>query len=290
MKLIESFMTENPCYTSGKTITVKGLMLHSVGCSQPNAMVFIKQWNSPTYKRACVHGFIDGNTGYVYQTLPWNRRGCHGGGSSNNTHIGVEMCEPSCIKYTKGSSFICTDKEAAQESVKKTYNAAVELFAMLCIKYKLNPLKDIVSHKEGYALGIATNHGDPEHLWKGVGLDYTMDGFRKDVKNKMENEEEEPMTAAEREAFKKLEAKVEKLSTENEILKRAIGWNSEIEDEPALFCYNDENIRNFIAVDGNEVIGRLIEEGRLSVDETGAFAPMCKAAMRLLIIQNRPTA
>ena len=43
-------------------------------------------------------GFIDANTGDIYQTLPWNHRGWHGGGSSNNTHIGVEMCEPAAIK------------------------------------------------------------------------------------------------------------------------------------------------------------------------------------------------
>ena len=134
MQLIESIMTKNPCYTAGRKITVKGLMLHSVGCPQPNAQVFIQNWNSPNYKSACVHGFIDGNTGIIYQTLPWNHRGWHGGGASNNTHIGVEMCEPSCIKHTGGSSFTCTDKTKAQESVRKTYNSAVELFAMLCAK------------------------------------------------------------------------------------------------------------------------------------------------------------
>ena len=204
MQIVESIMTKNPCYTAGRTITVKGLMLHSVGCPQPNAQVFIQNWNRSDYKTACVHGFIDGNTGVVYQTLPWNHRGWHGGGSSNNTHIGVEMCEPSVIKYTGGSSFTCSDKAKAQKSVKKTYNAAVELFAMLCTKYNLNPLKDIVSHREGHALGIATNHGDPEHLWKGVGLNYTMDGFRADVKNKMENKEDKPMTTEERTKFNAL--------------------------------------------------------------------------------------
>ena len=29
MKLVESFLTKNPCYTAGRKITVKGLMLHS---------------------------------------------------------------------------------------------------------------------------------------------------------------------------------------------------------------------------------------------------------------------
>ena len=79
MKLVQSILTKNPCYTAGRKITVKGLMLHSVGCPQPKASVFINSWNSPSYDNACVHGFIDGNDGTVYQTLPWNHRGWHCG-------------------------------------------------------------------------------------------------------------------------------------------------------------------------------------------------------------------
>ena len=192
MKLVQSIMTKNPCYTAGRKITVKGLMLHSVGCPQPNASVFIKNWNTPSYGTACVHGFIDGNDGMVYQTLPWNHRGWHCAsgpkGSGNNTHIGVEMCEPASIRYTGGSSFTCSNLSAARVSVKKTYEAAVELFAYLCKLYGLNPTADgvIISHREGHARGIASNHGDPEHLWNGLGMGYTMNTFRKDVKEKMQ--------------------------------------------------------------------------------------------------------
>lgn len=188
MKLVQSILTKNPCYTAGRKITVKGLMLHSVGCPQPKASVFINSWNSASYDRACVHGFIDGNDGTVYQTLPWNHRGWHCGGSGNNTHIGVEMCEPACIKYTSGSNFTCSDKATAKAVAKRTYEAAVELFAMLCKQYNLNPAADgvIVSHREGHSRGIASNHGDPEHLWNGLGMGYTMDGFRKAVKAKMD--------------------------------------------------------------------------------------------------------
>lgn len=192
MKLVQSIMTKNPCYTAGRKITVKGLMLHSVGCPQPNASVFIKNWNTPSYGTACVHGFIDGNDGTVYQTLPWNHRGWHCAsgpkGSGNNTHIGVEMCEPASIRYTGGSSFTCSNLSAARTSVKKTYEAAVELFAYLCKLYGLNPTADgvIISHREGHARGIASNHGDPEHLWNGLGMGYTMNTFRKDVKEKMQ--------------------------------------------------------------------------------------------------------
>lgn len=184
MKLIESILTKNPCYTAGRKITVKGLMLHSVGCPQPKASVFINSWNSASYDRACVHAFIDGNDGTVYQTLPWNHRGWHGGGSSNNTHIGVEMCEPACIKYVGGSSFTCSDTATAKAVAKRTYEAAVELFAYLCKMYSLDPLGDgvIVSHREGHSRGIASNHGDPEHLWNQLGMGYTMTTFRNAVK------------------------------------------------------------------------------------------------------------
>lgn len=189
MQLVQSILTKNPCYTSGRKITVKGLMLHSVGCPQPKASVFIRNWNLASFDRACVHAFIDADDGVVYQCLPWNHRGWHGGGSSNNTHIGVEMCEPSTIKYTGGSTWVeKSDGVNTKACVMRTYKSAVELFAYLCQQYNLDPLKDgvIVSHKEGCARGIASNHGDPEHIWNKFGL--TMNGFRQDVAKAMKGD------------------------------------------------------------------------------------------------------
>ena len=182
MKIVQNFLTKNDCYKAGRKITVKGLMIHSVGCSQPKASVFLNTWNKSGVQM-CVHAFIDGNDGTVYQTLPWNHRGWHGGGSSNNTHIGVEMCEPSTIKYTSGANFTDLNPTKTKEVVMRTYNAAVELFAFLCKEYNLNPLTDIVGHKEGHKKGIASNHGDPDHLWSKFGL--SMDGFRKAVQAQM---------------------------------------------------------------------------------------------------------
>lgn len=175
----QCYLTENPCYQTGRKINVQGLMLHSVGCSQPNASVFVRNWNKDV--GACVHAFIDGLTGDVYQCLPWNHRGWHCGGQANNTHIGVEMCEPDCITYNYGANFTCSDLVRAKHIVKTAYDSAVELFAGLCVLYALNPLSDIISHNEGYRLGVASGHADPEHLWQGLGLEYTMDGFRKAV-------------------------------------------------------------------------------------------------------------
>ena len=187
LEIIESILTNNPCYKAGKRIKVKGLMLHSVGCPQPSAEVFVKKWNSPDASRACVHAFIDGNNGKVYQTLPWDYRAWHCGGTANNTHIGVEMCEPACIKYTGGSTFTCSDREAAMVVVKRTYDTAVELFAYLCKQFGLDPMADgvIISHKEGHDRGLASGHQDPSHLWNGLQSGYTMDGFRRDVQRKI---------------------------------------------------------------------------------------------------------
>lgn len=197
MKLVESFLTKNDCYKGGRKITPKGLMLHSVGTAQPDATVFVKNWNKSGLTK-CVHGFISALDGVVYQTLPWHHRGWHAGGSGNNTHIGVEMCEPSQIQYTGGVSFkikgstpaeIAVNKEKAISAAMTAYNSAVELFAMLCKQYNLDPMKDICSHAEGYKKKIASNHGDPDHLWRQLGMSVSMDTFRAAVKDKMKSNE-----------------------------------------------------------------------------------------------------
>ena len=190
MKIIEHFLTKNRCYQAARYNTKGGLMLHSVGCPQPSAQVFVNSWNSAD-KSVCVHAFIDANTGDVYQTLPWEYRGRHCGsgpnGSGNNTHIGVEMCEPACIRYTGGARFTCSNVEEARAAVRRTYESAVQLFAELCERFRLDPLADgvIISHEEGHKRGIASNHGDPVHLWNQLNMGYTMDGFRKAVKAAM---------------------------------------------------------------------------------------------------------
>ena len=184
MNLIQNYLTQSGCYKAGKHITVKGLMIHSVGCPQPKADVFMKNWNRAD-ANACVHAIVEPD-GDVYQLLPWEHRGWHCGGGANNTHIGVEMTEPATIRYTGGSNWTETgDGENTKNHVLATYKYAVELFAYLCSQYNLDPLADgvVISHSEGCRRGIASNHGDVEHLWSKFGL--TMEQFRKDIKTAM---------------------------------------------------------------------------------------------------------
>lgn len=186
MDIIEAFATKNKCYQVAAPLTPRGIMLHSIGCPQPNAAVLARYYNQyqPGGQSVCVHGFIQ-RDGTYYQTLPFTMRAWHCGGSANSTHIGIEMTEPASIAYTGGASWRDLDPAATEAHVRGTYAAAVELFAQLCEQYALDPLADgvIISHAEGAARGIASAHADPTHLWRVFGL--TMDGFRRDVAEAM---------------------------------------------------------------------------------------------------------
>ena len=192
MQIIQAFVTQNPLYQQYTRIPVRKLVLHSVGCPQPSAAVFARQWQTARY---FAHAVLQAD-GTVYQVAPWDCRLMHVG-AANAYSIGVEMTEPDCIRYIGGATFVCSDWERAIAQVAGTYNTAVALFAWLCQRFGLDPNKDIISHAEASAMGIGTDHADPEHLWRQLGRGYTMDGFRRDVaeamaaKNTDEEDEED---------------------------------------------------------------------------------------------------
>ena len=184
IKIERRICTNNPCYKAGRKIDPKGGMLHSVGCPQPDPEVFVRIWSKSDAK-VCVHAVV-GVEKVVYQCLDWNHRGWHGGGSSNNYLIGIEMTEPATIKYTGGASWIeIGDGSNTKRHVLATYANAVEFYAYICKTYGFDPEDSnvLMSHNEGYKKGVASNHGDVEHIWKKFGL--SMNQFRKDVKKAM---------------------------------------------------------------------------------------------------------
>jgi len=192
MNLQKLILTNNACYKAGKTITPKGIMVHSTGADNPNLCRYVgpddgllgknqynNHWNQdmPDGRQVCVHAFIGklaDKSIATYQTLPWNYRGWHGGsgakGSVNDTHIGFEICEDA---LTDAAYF------------RSVFNEAVELCVYLCKLYNLDPTKDgiIIGHYEGYARGIASNHGDPKNWFPKFGE--SMDSFRAAVKKGM---------------------------------------------------------------------------------------------------------
>lgn len=192
MRLRQQFLTKNDCYRAGNTIRPKGVMVHSTGANNPKVCRYVpgddelgrntggNHWNQPG--KFCVHAFIgkfaDSKVGTV-QTLPWNRLAWHCGsgkkGSANGTHISFEICEDGL-----------TDPAYFQA----VYQEAVELTAMLCREYGLDPLADgvVLCHAEGHKRGVASNHGDVLHWWPKFGK--TMDNFRADVARTMKGEDE----------------------------------------------------------------------------------------------------
>ncbi len=129
-----------------------------------------------------IHAFIgklaDGSIA-TYQTLPWDHRGWHAGGSANNTHIGFEICEDD---LTNPAYFT------------KVYTEAVELCAYLCQQFGLTAA-DIICHSEGRKLHIASNHGDVMHWFPKHGK--SMDTFRADVKALLDGESAPPIVEQE---------------------------------------------------------------------------------------------
>ena len=185
MTLVQEWISRNPTYTNGRRITVRGLMLHSIGVAQPDAMVIVRNQNRVDAGTS-YHGMIDGSRERGIQMLPWNARAWHAGGDANNTHISVGMSEPNTIRYTgQGAQFVDNSPTATRAFVHMTYRLAVQLFAHLCVEFSLDPLRDgvILSHSEGHRRRIASNHADVEHLWSRHGL--TMNQFRRDVRDAM---------------------------------------------------------------------------------------------------------
>lgn len=190
MRLRQQFLTKNTCYKTGRYIGVRGIMIHSTGANNPKVSRYVpgdaemgrnkagNHWDNPGIEK-CVHAFIglfaDGRVGVV-QTLPWNMRGWHCGGTGNNTHIGIEICE---------------DNLESADYFDMVYREAVELAAMLCKEYALDPMKDgvILCHAEGRDAGIASNHGDVFHWWPKYGK--SMHDFRADVARMLKGESEE---------------------------------------------------------------------------------------------------
>ena len=187
MRLRQQLLKRNDCYTKGRTIIPKGVMVHSTGANNPNVSRYVpgnqelghntggNHWDKPGVAK-CVHAFIgrfsDGGVGTV-QTLPWNWRGWHAGGSANDTHISFEICE---------------DRLDDAVYFNAVYREAVELTAMLCGEFGLDPRVDgvVICHAEGFRRGVASNHGDVEHWFPRFGK--TMDDFRADAARAMKGD------------------------------------------------------------------------------------------------------
>lgn len=182
MNLKKLILKNNECYRVGTIFEPKGIMLHSTGVNNPwlkryigpdDGMIGINKYNNhwnqsrPDGRQVCVHAFIgklENGSIAIYQTLPWNMKGWHCGGSANNSHIGFEICE---------------DDLKSKEYFNIVYKNALELCFYLCEKYNLNET-NVICHSEGFKLGIASNHSDVMHWFPRYGKN--MNIFRTELR------------------------------------------------------------------------------------------------------------
>ena len=271
MNLHKLILTNNDCYKAGRKITPKGVMVHSTGANNPNLKRYIQpndgllgtnpnnnDWNRSGIELG-VHAFIgklaDGTIA-TYQTLPWNHRAWHCGsgknGSGNNTHISFEICEDG---LTNGNYF------------NKVYNEAVELTAYLCEMYSFNPLKDgvVICHSEGHSRGIASNHSDVMHWFPKHGK--SMDTFRQDVYNKMNQQEEDEMTEELKSILNSINSKLASIEA--------------VTTKKMIYNYIDENLPDW----ATPTIQKLVRKGYLQ--GTGDGLNLDDTMLRLLVILDR---
>lgn len=201
-KPLVCMQTNSTCYKSTVTMEVKGVLLHSTGCNNPNIKRYVQptegasdydemisiigkntgrnDWNH-IYKRAGLNAWIgklaDGTVAAV-QTMPWNYRpwGCGKGrnGSCNNGWIQFEICE---------------DDLSDESYFNEVYKEAVELTAYLCKMFGLNPngvvptngvsVPVLTCHADAHRLGFGDNHGDINHWFPKFGK--SMKTVREDV-------------------------------------------------------------------------------------------------------------
>ena len=183
----QHYLLNNPIITKGlvRTGRLRWIVLHSPGVAQSNPYHIYKRWDKRN-AGAAVHFIL--NDSQIIRLLPENCI-CWGTakgqrGSINGTSIQIECCEPNGHKYRKtmgNKGFVlCTeivdyDVEANKTYFEKMWTNATRLCYALCLAYGKRS-KDIISHAEAAALGVASNHKDPDHWFKLHGR--TMEDFR----------------------------------------------------------------------------------------------------------------
>ena len=177
--ITEAICTGNRRYKAAELFTPKGVVLHSIGTPQPRASVLREFWQRDA-SAYVVHYMVDDRS--ILHCMPDNFKCWHVCSPGNSQFIGIEMGEPSQIHYISGAKFTVSDLAAAQAYARAAYKNAVWLIAQLCRQRGWNPYTAIYTHYEITKQKLSnTDHVDPQHLWDGLGLGYSLMTLRRDV-------------------------------------------------------------------------------------------------------------
>lgn len=191
MEIIQAIMTENPSYKRNRAIKPVGILVHSTGANNRTLKRYVNaperlgrnqynnHWNKSDATKS-VHAFIgldkDGEV-IVAQTLPYDRA-CWGAGGGKKGSANYDPQARLQFEICQGSN---TDKDYYWRAIA----VAEEYCAYLCSLYGWTAA-NITSHKEAYAAGYASNHGDPVSWMKHFGD--SMDKFRARVQARLDGQ------------------------------------------------------------------------------------------------------
>jgi len=163
VKILQNYITQNDGYKKNGSLLPKGIMIHSTATPGIMAQEFHDRFDKPNLGKS-IHAFIDDTV--CIQCLPWDKKAGHCLLSGNDTHIGIEMCEPR--EWTTDDAYF-----------KRVYQNAVDISVYLCKLYGITA-ENVISHAEGYQKGIASNHADVGHWFPYFNKD--MNDFRAAVR------------------------------------------------------------------------------------------------------------
>ncbi len=191
--MIECLHTDSRCYKAAQEAIPVGIVLHSTGANNPSLKRYV-QPSTDDPARGDLLALIGKNTNGNH----WNRDikksvhyiiGKRADGLVDAAHIlPEEFCAWGVGKGKKGSYNynptahiqieVCEDALTDEKYFFACYYEAIHLCADICARRGWEA-DVIVSHKEAYKLGYASNHGDIDHWLKKYGL--TMEDFRDEV-------------------------------------------------------------------------------------------------------------
>ena len=177
--ITEAICTGNRRYKAAELFTPKGVVLHSIGTPQPRASVLREFWQRDA-SAYVVHYMVDDRS--ILHCMPDNFKCWHVCSPGNSQFIGIEMGEPSQIHYISGAKFTVSDLAAAQAYARAAYKNAVWLIAKICRDHGWDPFTAVYTHHEVTRQRLSnTDHVDPQHLWDGLGMGYSILTLRRDV-------------------------------------------------------------------------------------------------------------
>ena len=191
--MIVCIHTESRCYQAAQEAIPVGIVLHSTGANNP----YLKRYVQPS-KDAADREELLAILGKNKNGNHWNRDvaksvhyiiGKRADGAVDVAHIlPEEFCAWGVGKGKKGSYNynptahiqieVCEDALTDQAYFLACYREFALLCADICARHGWEA-DAIVSHKEAYKRGYASNHGDIDHWLKKFG--YTMEDLREEV-------------------------------------------------------------------------------------------------------------